>query len=152
MSMKHRQPINWCVFCKKVHRKYFELVARPAYWCPGCTSCNFDSTVPEVNKPISYIHFTSLGYFQWILPGLLELLMARLYPYSAHTCSLGKSGGFLDGSSETTNSQFSHSSLAPAIVFKGLVFDSVPHSFQGAMQNVSLRNYGHIWSPFFALT
>ena len=61
--------------------------------------------------------------------------MAKLYPYSAHTCSLGNSGGFLDGSSETTNSQFSHSSLAPAIVFIGLVFDSVPHSFQGAMHN-----------------
>ena len=69
--------------------------------------------------------------------------MAKLYPYSAHTCSLGKSGGFLDGSSETTNSQFSHSSLAPAIVFKGLVFDSVPHSFQGAIQKVGLLNYGH---------
>ena len=146
MSMKHSQEIDM-VFCKKVHRKYFELVARPAYWCPGCTSCNFDSTVPEVIKPISYIHFASLGYFLWILPGLLELLMAKLYPYSAHTCSLGNSGGFLDGSSETTNSQFSHSSLAPAIVFIGLVFDSVPHSFQGAMQNVSLRNYGHIWPP-----
>ena len=62
-NVNETQPRNSCVFCKKVHSKYFEIVARPAYWCPGCTSCNFDSTAPEVIKPISYIHFASLGYF-----------------------------------------------------------------------------------------